>query len=77
MFLLILVGFFTKLNKNIQKTHQNQQKHTKDPPKSTKTYKKHTKVNKNIQKTHENQQKNKKDTQKSTKTYKKHNKNIS
>jgi hypothetical protein len=29
----------TKINKNIQKNHQNQQKHTKDTPKSTQTYK--------------------------------------
>jgi Flp pilus assembly protein TadB len=74
MFLLILVGLLyvfvefggstytrpTKINKNIQRTHQNQQKHTKDPPKSTKTYKRPTKINKNIQKTHQNQQKHKK-----------------
>jgi hypothetical protein len=54
MFLLILV---VKINKNIQKNHQNQQKHAKEPPKSTQTYKRTTKINKNIQKTHQNQQK--------------------
>jgi ABC-type nickel/cobalt efflux system permease component RcnA len=65
MFVLILVvllyvfvdfgGSFVKINKNIQKNHQNQQKHTKDTPKSTQTYKRHTKINRNIQKTHQNQ----------------------
>jgi uncharacterized membrane protein YagU involved in acid resistance len=62
MFLLILAGLLyvfvdfgaetytrpTKINKNIQKTHQNQQKHTKDPPKSTQTYKRPTKINTNM-----------------------------
>jgi uncharacterized ion transporter superfamily protein YfcC len=68
MFVLILVGllhvsvdfggsFAIKINTNIHKSHQNQQKHTKEPPKSTKTYKRPTKINKNIQKTHQNQQK--------------------
>jgi hypothetical protein len=64
MFVLILVvllhvcvDFGTKINRNIQKTHQNQQKHTKDPPKSTETYKRTTKINKNIQKNHQNQHK--------------------
>jgi hypothetical protein len=65
MFVLILVGLLhvcvdfgpTKINKNIQKTHQNQQKHTKDPPKSTQTYKRPIKINTNMQKTHQNQHK--------------------
>jgi ABC-type nickel/cobalt efflux system permease component RcnA len=81
MFLLILVGFLyvcvdfggsfvTKINTNIQKTHQNQHKHTKDPPKSTKTYKRPIKINTNIQKTHQNQQKHTKDPSKSTQTCK-------
>jgi Ca2+/Na+ antiporter len=78
MFVLILVcllyvfvdfGRSTKISKNIQKTHQNQQKHTKDPPKSTKTYKRPTKINTNIQKTHQNQHKHAKDPPKSAKTY--------
>jgi Na+-transporting methylmalonyl-CoA/oxaloacetate decarboxylase gamma subunit len=34
----------TKINKNIQKNHQNQQKHTQDTPKSTQTYKRTTKI---------------------------------
>jgi Sec-independent protein translocase protein TatA len=58
MFVLILVG------------HQNQHKHTKDPPKSTKTYKRTTKINTNIQKNHQNQQKHTKEPPKSTQTYK-------
>jgi hypothetical protein len=60
MFLLILVVPYkrtTKINRNIQKTHQNQHKHTKEPPKSTKTYKRTTKINRNIQKNHQNQEK--------------------
>jgi uncharacterized membrane protein (DUF106 family) len=62
MFVLILVGLLyvfvdTKINKNMQKNHQNQQKHAKEPPKSTQTYKRPTKINKNIQKNHQNQQK--------------------
>jgi ribulose kinase len=73
MFLLILVCLVyvcaykrhTKINRNIQKTHQNQQKHTKDTPKSTQTYKRTTKINKNIQKNHQNQQKHTKDPPKS------------
>jgi hypothetical protein len=40
----------TKINKNMQKNHQNQHKHTKEPPKSTQTYKRTTKINTNIQK---------------------------
>jgi thiosulfate reductase cytochrome b subunit len=52
MFLLILVVLLY-----VCKTHQNQHKHTKEPPKSTKTYKRTTKINKNIQKTHQNQHK--------------------
>jgi hypothetical protein len=68
MFVLILVVLLH--NRNIQKTHQNQQKHTKDPPKSTKTYKRPTKINKNIQKNHQNQQKHAKEPPKSTQTYK-------
>jgi hypothetical protein len=47
-----------------------QQKHTKDPPKSTKTYKRTTKINTNIQKTNQNQEKHTKEPPKSTKTYK-------
>jgi Flp pilus assembly protein TadB len=38
----------TKINTNMQKSHQNQHKHTKDPPKSTETYKRPTKINKNM-----------------------------
>jgi hypothetical protein len=34
-----------------------QQKHTKDPPKSTQTYKRTTKINTNMQKNHQNQHK--------------------
>jgi cytoskeletal protein RodZ len=60
----------TKINTNIQKTHQNQQKHTKDTPKSTQTCKRTTKISRNIQKTHQNQHKHTKDTPKSTQTYK-------
>jgi LAS superfamily LD-carboxypeptidase LdcB len=52
MFVLILVVLLY-----VFVAHQNQQKHTKDTPKSTKTYKRPTKINKNIQKTHQNQQK--------------------
>jgi hypothetical protein len=37
-----------KINTNIQKTHQNQHKHAKEPPKSTQTYKRTTKINKNM-----------------------------
>jgi hypothetical protein len=59
MFLLILVVLLT---------HQNQHKHTKDPPKSTQTCKRTTKINKNIQKNHQNQQKHTKEPLKSTKT---------
>jgi FtsZ-interacting cell division protein ZipA len=55
----------TKINKNIQKNHQNQQKHTKDPPKSAETYKRPTKINTNIQKNHQNQQKHTKEPPKS------------
>jgi flagellar basal body-associated protein FliL len=55
MFVLILVVLLYVFN--IQKNHQNQQKHTKEPPKSTKTYKRTTKINTNIQKTNQNQQK--------------------
>jgi hypothetical protein len=47
----------TKISRNIQKTHQNQHKHTKDTPKSTQTYKRTTKINTNIQKTNQNQHK--------------------
>jgi t-SNARE complex subunit (syntaxin) len=54
----------------MQKNHQNQQKHTKDTPKSTETYKRSTKINKNIQKNHQNQQKHTKEPPKSTQTYK-------
>jgi hypothetical protein len=51
MFLLIKTyKRTTKINTNIQKNHQNQQKHAKEPPKSTQTYKRTTKINKNIQK---------------------------
>jgi hypothetical protein len=65
MFVLILMGILyvfvdkrpIKINTNIQKTHQNQQKHAKEPPKSTQTYKRPIKINKNIQKTHQNQHK--------------------
>jgi ABC-type nickel/cobalt efflux system permease component RcnA len=71
MFVLILVGLLyvfvdfggsfvclcTKINKNMQKTHQNQHKHAKDPPKSTQTCKRTTKINTNMQKTHQNQHK--------------------
>jgi hypothetical protein len=72
MFVLILVGLLYVCVDfgGLQKTHQNQQKHTKDPPKSTKTYKRPTKINTNIQKTHQNQQKHTKDPPKSAKTYK-------
>jgi cytoskeletal protein RodZ len=42
----------TKINKNMQKNHQNQHKHAKEPPKSTQTYKRTTKINTNIQKNH-------------------------
>jgi hypothetical protein len=72
MFLLILVVLlyvcvdFGGSNKNIQKTHQNQHKHTKEPPKSTKTCKRTTKTNKNMQKNHQNQQKHTKEPPKST-----------
>jgi LAS superfamily LD-carboxypeptidase LdcB len=58
MFLLILVGLLL--------VFENQQKHTKEPPKSTKTYKRTTKINKNIQKNHQNQHKHTKDPPKST-----------
>jgi hypothetical protein len=65
MFLLISQTYkrTTKINKNIQKNHENQQKHTKEPPKSTKTYKRTTKIIKNIQKNHQNQQKHAKEHQ--------------
>jgi flagellar basal body-associated protein FliL len=59
MFVLILVGLlyvFVDFG-DMQKNHQNQHKHTKEPPKSTKTYKRTTKINTNIQKTNQNQQK--------------------
>jgi hypothetical protein len=76
MFLLILMGLLYVCvdfggsfvcfccNTSIQKSHQNQQKHTKDTPKSTETYKRPTKINTNIQKNHQNQQKHTKDTPK-------------
>jgi hypothetical protein len=51
----------TKINKNMQKTHQNQHKHAKDPPKSTQTCKRTTKINTNMQKNHQNQHKHTKD----------------
>jgi AAA15 family ATPase/GTPase len=66
MFVLILVVLLyvfidfdgtTKINTNMQKTYQNQHKHTKDTPKSTQTYKRPTKINTNMQKNHQNQQK--------------------
>jgi ABC-type nickel/cobalt efflux system permease component RcnA len=80
MFVLILVGllhvfvdfggsFATKINTNIQKTHQNQHKHAKEPPKSTKTCKRPTKINTNMQKNHQNQHKHTKEPPKSTQTY--------
>jgi hypothetical protein len=62
MFLLILVVLL------YEKNHQNQQKHTKEPLKSRKTYKRPTKINTNIQKNHQNQQKHTKDPPKSTQT---------
>jgi outer membrane usher protein FimD/PapC len=64
MLVLILVGLL------YVSVDQNQQKHTKDPPKSTQTYKRHTKINTSIQKNHQNQQKHTKDTPKSTQAYK-------
>jgi membrane protein involved in colicin uptake len=83
MFVLILVVilyvFVDFGGSYIQKTHQNQQKHTKDPPKSAKTYKRPTKISRNIQKNHQNQHKHTKDPPKSTQIYKrttKINKNI-
>jgi flagellar basal body-associated protein FliL len=57
MFLLILVVLLHVCvdfgGSNMQKNHQNQHKHTKEPPKSTKTYKRTTKINKNMQKNHQ------------------------
>jgi ABC-type nickel/cobalt efflux system permease component RcnA len=62
MFLLILVVLLY--------VFVDQQKHTKEPPKSTQTYKRTTKINKNIQKNHQNQHKHTKEPPKSTKTCK-------
>jgi flagellar basal body-associated protein FliL len=74
MFVVILVGLLYVFvdfggSLNIQKNHQNQQKHAKEPPKSTQTYKRTTKINKNIQKTHQNQHKHTKEPPKSTKWF--------
>jgi hypothetical protein len=65
MFVLILVVLLHVcvdfINTNMQKNHQNQQKHAKDPSKSTQTYKRPTKINTNMQKNHQNQHKHAKD----------------
>jgi hypothetical protein len=69
MFVLILVGLLY-VSADFGGSFACLYKHTKDPPKSTQTYKRTTKINTNIQKTHQNQHKHTKDTPKSTQTYK-------